>query len=87
MKKAAVVRFVAVVVLALFVFAGYGCAGTHPEYSGRTNFLGLIETVPGSYQPNDETSLTIRSRELLNGDEVTGTEIRLLWGLIRYTQY
>lgn len=65
-----------------------GCAtwGPNPE-ARRVNLLGVVEVAPGSYRRTSPTTISTSTRELTGEGIATGTEVKLLWGLIQLRDY
>jgi hypothetical protein len=77
--------------LSLLVVAAVlsGCAHQKTRAGSRTNVLGgLVEVERGAYQPSPITSVDINSNQLVgNAGEVSGTQVKLFWGLITNNDY
>ncbi len=66
-----------------------GCAHQKTRYGSRTNVLGgLVEVEKGAYQPALRSSIDADVNELVgDAGKVSGTQVRVLWGLISTTDY
>ena len=67
-----------------------GCATTDASASAPTsgfNLLGIVQVENAAYAPTKATEPTIAEGQLGNNDNPTGRKVKLLWGLITYTDY
>lgn len=53
----------------------------------NTQFLGIMESKPGSFDPTDNSAITLKTDEIVSRDNVSGDQVSLLWGLIRFQDY
>ncbi|MBI5382747.1 MAG: hypothetical protein HZA31_12685 [Opitutae bacterium] len=85
MKRCALLPVFATLVLAMFS----GCATRTTASGGKeTTFLGGAATVATkSYQPADQTSVTVDTTKFSGTSNPSGTKTTLLWGLITLTDY
>lgn len=51
------------------------------------NFLGIVHEQPGSFTSPSAASFPVRSRELVSRNYMTGDQVSLFWGLIRFQDY
>ena len=64
-----------------------GCA-SHPQGTGQTaNFLGLVTVTDSSFEPANQTTVSISSKEIGMDEDLSGRQVELLWGLITLTDY
>ncbi len=66
-----------------------GCVTSHyPDSSlKRSNFGGIVEVNRESYLKVSPNTLGISKNDLVNKPDVTGSQIKILWGLITLTDY
>jgi len=75
--------------LALAV-ASTGCSTTsgNPQAANQDrNFLGLIKIEPNSYQDSSPNTLELRTNDVINKPNMSGTRVTLLCGLITIEDY
>ncbi len=65
-----------------------GC-GSDKQYAANkdTHFLGLMKSRPGSFDTRDTTAITLKTDEITTQDNISGDEVSLVWGLIRFQDY
>ncbi len=85
MNKKVLLPLSVIVAAALFT----GCAHQKTRTGSRTNVLGgLVEVERGAYQPAPATSIDLNSNELVgNSGKPSGTQVKVLWGLITNNDY
>lgn len=72
--------------LGLLVFTG--CASTPPgEAPQHVNVLGIFETTEASFEPPTGNTFHVSQNEIDQNPERSGRKVKLLWGLITYTDY
>ncbi len=70
-----------------------GCAydtshyGSSAQIEPSHNFLGLVQTSPGSYINNDAAVITLSTDQLWGRRDVTGDNVSFLWGAVTLTDY
>ncbi len=70
--------------------AGTGCSSTAnmPLAANQDrNFLGLVKIEPNSFSQTSPTSFEVRTNDLINKPDVSGTKVSLLFGLITLEDY
>lgn len=71
------------------ILAAGGCSSSRQAQIGehRQNLLGVVESRQPSYRPASPTTVALSAREFGEPKKPTGTEVRLLWGLITLQDY
>jgi hypothetical protein len=66
-----------------------GCAHQKTRTGSHTSVLGgLVDVEKGAYQPAPRTSIDINTNELVgNAGDVSGTQVKVLWGLFSANDY
>jgi hypothetical protein len=66
-----------------------GCAHQKTRTGSRTNVLGgLVKIDKGDYQPAAYTSFPLNTNESFgNSGKVSGTQVKVLWGLFSANDY
>jgi uncharacterized protein YceK len=74
-----------VLALLMLVFLA-GCATRQTKTGHHTSLLGgLAEVNTGSYQAAGPATIGVDASQLTGRDNPTGTRVRLLWGLLTFT--
>lgn len=91
MKNVRALSVVCLILLGALVFSGCSSnkmAKEYPEYkSDNTNFIGLVETRPGSFTPTSPAAFNVHSDELYARRNFSGNNVQLLWGLFEFADY
>jgi len=66
-----------------------GCAHQKTSNGSRTSVAGgLVQVDKGAYQPSPRTSIDANVNELAgNAGDVSGTQVKVLWGLFSTNDY
>ena len=62
-----------------------GCNSDNRYHADKgTNFLGIMKTKPGSFEPESPDSITIKTSDIVNAQDPSGDEVELFWGLVSF---
>lgn len=79
-----------IILIATLALLFTGCESNDKRYAHDkgTNFLGIMKSDPASFKnPDDKTSLILKTSDLTNTQNISGDETSFLWGLIRVQDY
>lgn len=69
-------------------FAVSGCKTTEPGHGkSSVNVFGIVETKEKSYEKPSGNTFELSSDSLPGNNDKSGRQVKLLWGLITYTDY
>ena len=84
-------KHIPLLLLASLLFICAGCSNkgvVNPYKKSEFNLLGIVHKRPHSFNPLPKTTLPISYSDVLPYREnFSGSELRLLWGLITVTDY
>ena len=85
MNKKALLPLALIAMAAVFT----GCAHQKTRNGSHTKVLGgLVDIEKGAYQPAPRTSVDVNVNELVgDAGDVSGTQVKVLWGLISTNDY
>lgn len=84
----AIRQFVSGISLTFALVAFAGCATTPPgEGRQHVNVLGIVEVKERSFEDPGNLTFAVSEGDLIANKEPTGRQVKLLWGLITYTDY
>jgi len=94
MKKSLASTLAAPICLVALIAAGCSSApeGVHPAYlrnnaNNGFNVLGIVEYSPASYQKLYDDNGNVRTKELIDTENVSGDNYSFLWGTVVLADY